>query len=47
MVVHIAGGRILFTAEGTGSVYLKGYGTYSTANGSSGDWSPEGMHLNF
>jgi hypothetical protein len=47
MGVRIASGRILFTAEGTGSVYLRGYGTYSTANGTSGNWSPDGMQINF
>ncbi len=39
--VRIVGGAIDVTATGTGTVVLRGQGTYET-NSSSGEWSPDG-----
>jgi hypothetical protein len=44
MTVKIVGGKIDFTAEGEGTAYLRGRGTYETGHGS-GDWSTSGSTL--
>jgi len=44
LTVRMCGGRIEFTAEGTGWVFLRGRGTYEI-NGESFDWSAEGARV--
>jgi len=44
MVVRMLGGKIEFTAEGTGTAFLRGRGIH-TINGHPGSWSLKGVHL--
>lgn len=46
MRVRILGGSIDVTATGSGEVLLKGYGTFET-NAGSGNWTPQGVTINF
>ncbi|MEW5958329.1 MAG: hypothetical protein AB1801_11425 [Chloroflexota bacterium] len=43
MVVKMAGKEIEFTAAGKGTAWLRGYGSYETGHGASGDWAPNGL----
>ena len=44
LTVTMSGGLIHFTARGSGTVFLKGYGSY-WLNGEPGNWSPEGITI--
>jgi len=46
ITVRVAGGAINLTATGTGSVFLKGKGSY-TVNETSGTWSRDGVVVQF
>jgi hypothetical protein len=44
MTIRMIGGKIDFTAEGEGTAYLRGRGSYETQHGSD-EWSASGTTL--
>lgn len=44
MTVRMIGKKIEFTAQGKGTVYLRGRGIYET-HGRTGDWAPDGFTI--
>lgn len=47
MGVRVHGYNVNLTATGSGSVWLRGRGSYETGNGDSGLWEPDGVRVDF